>query len=324
MDSDEIRIERGIEEMKVRKAIIPAAGLGTRFLPATKAQPKEMLPIVDKPTLQYIIEEAVESGIEEILIITGRNKTSIEDHFDKSIELELELEKKGKIQLLREVQKISEMVTIHYVRQKEPKGLGHAIHCAKSFVGHEPFAVMLGDDIVVNDGGKPCLEQMMNMYDQYKTTILGVQEIPMENTDKYGIVDGNYIEDRIYKVKDLVEKPSVEEAPSNIAILGRYIISPEIFEILERTKPGKGGEIQLTDALKELAQREAMYAYVFEGRRHDVGDKLGFLQATVEFALKREDLRKDFYHFLKKVVKEETDREKEAGKDRTSAAGDEE
>ena len=291
--------------MKVRKAIIPAAGLGTRFLPATKAQPKEMLPIVDKPTLQYIIEEAVESGIEEILIINGRNKTSIEDHFDRSIELELELEKKGKFDLLEEVRQISEMVTIHYIRQKEPKGLGHAIHCAKSFVGNEPFAVMLGDDIVENDGGKPCLKQMMEMYDQFKTSILGVQEIPLEHTNKYGIVDGNYIEERIYKVKNLVEKPEVEQAPSNIAILGRYIITPEIFEILENTKPGKGGEIQLTDALKELASKEAMYAYIFEGRRHDVGDKQGFLEATVEFALKREDLKEGFLTYLENIVEKE-------------------
>lgn len=291
--------------MKVRKAIIPAAGLGTRFLPATKAQPKEMLPIVDKPTLQYIIEEAVESGIEEILIITGRNKSSIEDHFDKSIELELELEKKGKTELLEQVRKISEMATIHYVRQKEPKGLGHAIHCAKSFVGNEPFAVMLGDDIVENQQGKPCLKQMIEMYNQFKTTILGVQEIPMENTNKYGIVKGNHIEDRIYKVQDLVEKPAVEDAPSNIAILGRYIINPEIFEILENTLPGKGGEIQLTDALKELAAKEAMYAYIFEGRRHDVGDKQGFLEATVEFALKREDLREGFLKYLEGIVEKE-------------------
>ncbi|SDJ86269.1 UTP--glucose-1-phosphate uridylyltransferase GalU [Natronincola ferrireducens] len=291
--------------MKVRKAVIPAAGLGTRFLPATKATPKEMLPIVDKPTLQYIVEEAVESGIEEILIITGRNKTSIEDHFDKSVELEMELERKGKEDLLKIVRDVSDLVTIHYIRQKEPKGLGHAIHCAKSFVGNEPFAVMLGDDIVENGNGKPCLKQMMEMYDQFKTSILGVQEIPKENTDKYGIVDGSKIEDRVYRVKDLVEKPSVDEAPSNIAILGRYIINPEIFEILEKTKPGKGGEIQLTDALKELATREAMYAYIFEGRRHDVGDKLGFLQATVEFALKRDDLRDDFLEYLEGILGKE-------------------
>jgi len=290
--------------MKVRKAIIPAAGLGTRFLPATKAQPKEMLPIVDKPTLQYIIEEAVNSGIEEILIITGRNKTSIENHFDKSVELELELEKKGKDDLLAEVRKISDMVNIHYIRQKEPKGLGHAIHCAKSFIGNEPFAVLLGDDIVYNES-KPCLKQMIEAYDEYKTTILGVQEVAKEDVNKYGIVEGRHIEDRVYKVKGLVEKPAVEDAPSNVAILGRYIISPAIFEILENTAPGKGGEIQLTDALKVLAQNQAMYAYNFEGKRYDVGNKLGFLEATVEFALRREDLREEFLKYLLRVTEKE-------------------
>ena len=282
--------------MKVRKAIIPAAGLGTRFLPATKAQPKEMLPIVDKPTIQYIIEEAVASGIEEILIITGRNKKSIEDHFDKSVELEMELEKSGKQEMLEMVRGISDMVDIHYIRQKEPRGLGHAIHCAKSFVGNEPFAVMLGDDVV--ESQVPCLKQLINCFNEYKTTILGVQTVEPENVNKYGIVDGLHIEDRVYKVKRLVEKPSVEEAPSNVAILGRYIITPQIFEILENTKPGKGNEIQLTDALEELIKHEAMYAYDFEGKRYDVGDKLGFLQATVEFALKREELRDSFIEYL--------------------------
>ncbi|MBO8169825.1 MAG: UTP--glucose-1-phosphate uridylyltransferase GalU [Thermoanaerobacteraceae bacterium] len=291
--------------MKVRKAIIPAAGLGTRFLPATKAQPKEMLPIVDKPTIQYIIEEAIESGIEEILIITGRNKRAIEDHFDRSIELELELEKKNKKELLSLVKDISNMVNIHYVRQKEPKGLGHAINCARSFVGNEPFAVLLGDDIVHADN-KPCLKQMIEVYEEYKTTVLGVQEVSKEDVNKYGIVEGKHIEGRVYKVKGLVEKPSVEEAPSNVAILGRYIINPSIFEILEHTKPGKGGEIQLTDALKELAQREAMYAYNFEGKRYDVGNKLGFLEATVEYALRREDLRDEFFKYLIKVIERET------------------
>ena len=281
----------------VKKAIIPAAGLGTRFLPATKAQPKEMLPIVDKPTLQYIIEEAIESGIEEILIVTGRNKKSIEDHFDRSVELELELEQKGKTAMLEMVQDISNMVNIHYIRQKEPKGLGHAIHCAKSFIGDEPFAVLLGDDIV--DASTPCLKQMIDAYDEYKTTVLGVQEVARENVDKYGILDVKHIEDRVYKVKDMVEKPSIEEAPSNIAILGRYIITPEIFNILENQAPGKGGEIQLTDALQTLATKEAIYAYNFEGRRYDVGDKLGFLEATVDFALKRPELRDDFIEFLK-------------------------
>lgn len=270
--------------MNVKKAIIPAAGLGTRFLPATKAQPKEMLPIVDKPTIQYIIEEAVASGIEEILIITGRNKRAIEDHFDKSIELELQLENTHKTELLEMVRGISNMVDIHYIRQKEPKGLGHAISCAKTFVGNEPFAVMLGDDVV--DSEVPCLKQLINCYNEYKTSILGVQQVPKENVCKYGIVDGIHIEDRVYKVKGLVEKPSIEEAPSDIAILGRYIITPDIFDILENTPPGKGGEIQLTDALGILIKNQAMYSYCFEGRRYDVGDKLGFLQATVEFALK--------------------------------------
>ncbi|WP_455543870.1 UTP--glucose-1-phosphate uridylyltransferase GalU [Intestinibacter sp.] len=281
---------------RVRKAIIPSAGLGTRFLPATKAQAKEMLPIVDKPTLQYIIEEAIASGIEEILIVTGRNKKCIEDHFDRSVELELELANKNKTEMLKMVQDISNMVNIHYIRQKEPKGLGHAIHCAKSFIGNEPFAVLLGDDIV--DAETPCLKQMINAYDEYKTSILGVQEVATENVDKYGILDVKHIEDRVYKVKDMVEKPSVEEAPSNIAILGRYIITPEIFNILETQEPGKGGEIQLTDALKTLATREAIYAYNFEGRRYDVGDKLGFLEATVDFALKRPELRDEFMSFL--------------------------
>ncbi len=282
--------------MKVKKAIIPAAGLGTRFLPATKAQPKEMLPIVDKPTIQYIVEEAIASGIEEILIITGRNKKSIEDHFDKSIELELELERAGKSELLELVRDISDMVDIHYIRQKEPRGLGHAIHCAKTFVGNEPFAVLLGDDVV--DSETPCLKQLIDCYSEYKTTILGVQTVSRENVSKYGIVDGIHIEDRVYKVKDLVEKPSVEEAPSNVAILGRYIITPEIFNILENTKPGKNGEIQLTDALKTLIGKEAMYAYNFEGKRYDVGDKLGFLEATIEFALKKDELKSEFIEYL--------------------------
>lgn len=282
--------------MKVKKAIIPAAGLGTRFLPATKAQPKEMLPIVDKPTIQYIIEEAVASGIEEILIITGRNKRAIEDHFDKSIELENQLQSTGKEELLSMVNDISNMVDIYYIRQKEPKGLGHAINCAKTFVGNEPFAVMLGDDVV--DSEVPCLKQLIDCYNEYKTTILGVQEVPENDVNKYGIVKGNYIEDRVYKVKNLVEKPKKEDAPSNIAILGRYIITPQIFEILENTKPGKGGEIQLTDALRTLSSDEAMYAYCFNGKRYDVGDKLGFLQATVEYALKRDDLKEEFMEYL--------------------------
>ena len=272
---------------KIRKAIIPAAGLGTRFLPATKAQPKEMLPIVDKPTIQYIIEEAIASGIEEILVITGRSKKSIEDHFDRNVELEMELEKSGKTELLDLVRDISDMVDIHYIRQKEPRGLGHAIYCAKTFVGDEPFAILLGDDVVYNEE-KPCLKQLIDCYNEYRTSVLGVQTVPEENVSKYGIVNGKHIEGRAYKVKGLAEKkPSAEEAPSNVAILGRYIVTRRKFDILENTKPGKGGEIQLTDALLELMSEEAIYAYNFEGRRYDVGDKLGFLEATVEYALRR-------------------------------------
>lgn len=286
--------------MKVRKAIIPAAGLGTRFLPATKAQPKEMLPIVDKPTIQYIVEEAIESGIEDIIIVTGRNKRAIEDHFDKSYELEEELRKKGKQDLLSQVQDISNLVDIHYIRQKEPKGLGHAIHCAKSFIGNEAFAVLLGDDIVNSE--VPCLKQMISIYNEYKTTVLGVQHVPQEDIPKYGIVSCKQVDDRVYKVKDLVEKPDIENAPSNIAILGRYIISPHIFEFLESATPGKGGEIQLTDALKSLISNEAIYAYDFEGKRYDVGNRLGFLEATVEYALTRDDIKDDFKTYLTKII----------------------
>jgi len=288
---------------KIRKAIIPAAGLGTRFLPATKAQPKEMLPIVDKPTIQYIIEEAIASGIEEILIVTGRNKKCIEDHFDKSVELEIELAKNNKDELLELVKDISDMVDIHYIRQKEPRGLGHAILCAKSFVGNEPFAILLGDDIVYTDENeRPCLKQLIDCYDEYKTSILGVQNVDPENVSKYGIVDGIEIEDRVCKVKSLVEKPNKEDAPSNTAILGRYIVTPKIFEILDNTKPGKGNEIQLTDALLELVKSEAMYAYNFEGKRYDVGDKLGFLEATIEYALRKPELKDEFVKYLRSVI----------------------
>lgn len=287
---------------KIKKAVIPAAGLGTRFLPVTKAQPKEMLPIVDKPTIQYIIEEAVASGIEEILIITGRNKKCIEDHFDKSVELELELEKSGKKEMLKLVKEISGMVDIYYIRQKEPRGLGHAISCAKTFVGNEPFAVLLGDDLVYNNE-KPCLKQLMDCYNEYGTSILGVQTVDGKDVDKYGIIKGIHIEGRVHKVRGLIEKPAVEEAPSNIAILGRYIITPQIFGILEETKPGRGGEIQLTDALSKLINEEAIYAYEFDGTRYDVGDKLGFLKATVEYALRREDLRDEFIEYLNTLKK---------------------
>lgn len=277
--------------MKVKKAIIPAAGLGTRFLPATKAQPKEMLPIVDRPTIQYIIEEAVESGIEDILIVTGRGKRAIEDHFDRSWELEETLDKKGKIETLEEIKDISELADIHYIRQKEPKGLGHAIWCAKKFIGNEPFAVLLGDDIVVNDGDA-CLKQMIGQFNDKQSSIIGVQEVPNESLSSYGVIDinANYEEENSFKVKDLIEKPSIQEAPSNYAIMGRYILTPKIFDILESTKPGAGNEIQLTDALKSLLQFEDIYGYQFSGKRYDIGNKVGFIEATLEFALKRPEL----------------------------------
>lgn len=285
--------------MKVRKAIIPAAGLGTRFLPATKAQPKEMLPIVDKPTIQYIIEEAVAAGIQDIIVVTGRNKRSIEDHFDRSIELEMELERSQKTEMLQMVKEISEMANIHYIRQKEPRGLGHAILAARHFIGEEPFAVLLGDDVVISK--KPCLEQMIDVFEEYQTSILGVQTVLHEVVDKYGIVAGKQVDERVYKVRDMVEKPSQEEAPSNIAVLGRYIITPEIFEFLETQDAGKGGEIQLTDALKRLAKRQAMYAYEFRGHRYDVGSKTGFIQANIEFALRNEELKDEMKDYLDRL-----------------------
>ena len=288
----------------IRTAVIPAAGLGTRFLPATKAQPKEMLPIVDKPCIQYIIEEAIDSGIEDILIITGRNKRAIEDHFDRAVELELTLKAQGKYDLLGLVQELSR-VTIHYVRQKEPKGLGHAVLCARHFVGDEPFAVLLGDDIM--DAEVPVLKQLMDVYDDCGGSVLGVQEVPRDKVSNYGVVKPVPIKEQLWQAEDLVEKPSVEEAPSRLAVLGRYIISPQVFDILEQTKPGRGGEIQLTDALKKLSEQEPVYAYQFEGRRYDVGDKQGYLEATVDFALKRPDLREPFLRYLLKTVGKETE-----------------
>ena len=288
---------------KITKAIIPAAGFGTRFLPATKSQPKEMLPVVDKPTIQYIVEEAVQSGIEDILIVIGRYKSVIEDHFDRSVELEMELERKGKYDLLEQIQDIAGMANIQFVRQKTALGLGHAVACARNFIGNEPFAVMLGDDIV-DSPDYPCLKQMIDLYEEEQCTILGVKEVAARDVNKYGIVDGERIGEGIYSVRDLVEKPAPDAAPSNVAIMGRYIITPQVFDILEHTAPGAGNEIQLTDALKTLAQQERMLAYAFKGRRHDVGDKLGFLQATVEFALQRENLHDDFLAYLEKIVAE--------------------
>ncbi len=284
----------------IKKAIIPAAGLGTRFLPATKAQPKEMLPIVDKPTIQYIVEEAVASGIEDIIIVTGRTKKAIEDHFDKSVELEMELEKKHNQELLEVARSVSQIANIYYIRQKEPKGLGHAVLTARTFIGNEPFAVLLGDDVI--DSEKPALKQMIEIYEKYQSSILGVQTVERKDVHKYGIVDGVQLENRVYKVSDMVEKPSIDVAPSNVAVLGRYIITPQIFDFLEKQEVGAGGEIQLTDALNKLAKVEKMYAYDFIGRRYDVGNKMGFLQATVEFALKRPELREEFKDYLKTII----------------------
>lgn len=291
--------------MKITKAVIPAAGLGTRFLPATKALPKEMLPIVDKPTIQYIIEEAVDAGITDILIITGKNKRSIEDHFDRSFKLEYALEQKGKDELLDVVRGISNLANIHYIRQKEPKGLGHAVLCARTFMGDEPFAVLLGDDVVVSE--KPAIKQLMEVAEDTGSCVLGVQQVKQSDISKFGIVDvrekcGGH-DGRLMKVKTLVEKPALADAPSDIAILGRYVVTPDIFPILENTGLGAGGEIQLTDALKTLAQQKDMYAYHFAGKRYDVGDKLGFLSATVEMALARDDLHDAFAQYLKEITK---------------------
>jgi len=287
--------------MKIRKAIIPAAGLGTRFLPATKALPKEMLPIVDKPTIQYIVEEAVASGIEEIIIITGSGKRSIEDHFDKSYELEDTLLRKNKLDILEEVQKISNMVNISYVRQKEPRGLGHAILCAKSIIGDEPFAILLGDDIVMSE--IPCLQQMINVFEYYNSSVIAVQSVPENDVSKYGIVKpkGMAVEPNLFYIDQLVEKPKREEAPSSYAIMGRYVLKPEIFEILERIPVGQGSELQLTDAISELNKRQAVLAYNFEGNRYDIGDKVGFIKATLDFALARDDLKEEIIAYLTKL-----------------------
>jgi UTP--glucose-1-phosphate uridylyltransferase len=285
---------------KVKKAIIPAAGLGTRFLPATKAQPKEMLPIVDKPTIQYIVEEALASGIEQILIIIGRNKEAIADHFDRTPELDMNLESKGKDELLAISRSLSEMVDLHFVRQKEAKGLGHAVLCAKQFVGDEPFAVMLGDDIVYNEE-RPCLGQLIEVYEREQASVLGVQRVEREAVSKYGIIDGDKIEDRLFTVRDMVEKPPVEAAPSQEAVLGRYVLSPAVFEEIEKTPKGVGGEIQLTDALCSLAKKERVLAYDFEGVRYDAGDKLGYLKATVEYALRHEEVSEGFRSYLKSL-----------------------
>ncbi|MFA5543224.1 MAG: UTP--glucose-1-phosphate uridylyltransferase GalU [Bacilli bacterium] len=287
--------------MKVRKAVIPAAGYGTRFLPATKSQPKEMLTIIDKPTIQYIVEEAVAAGITDILIITNHQKASIENHFDRSLELEHFLEKKNNIKDLELIRGISEMANIYSVRQKEQKGLGHAIACAKSFVGNEPFAILLGDDVVISD--YPAIKQLCDVYDKTNSSVVGVQEVSLEDTKKYGIVTPLSSNAKLTKISDMVEKPNPELAPSRLAVLGRYVLNPEIFDLLENQTPGSGGEIQLTDAIKRLIGSQEVYAYNFDGKRYDVGNKMGYLEATVDFALSREDLKEDFLELIKKKVK---------------------
>ena len=290
---------------KIRKAVIPAAGFGTRFLPETKAMPKEMLPIVDKPTIQYIVEEIRASGIEQILIISGHAKRAIEDHFDSSPELEQHLYESGKMDLLREVRKVAS-VKIHYTRQQYMRGLGDAILCAKDFIDGEPFGVILGDDVVYNANGEPALRQLMDQYEKTGGTVIGCQVVRPEMVSSYGIVDGKPTDDpNLLKVKDMIEKPSMEEAPSRFAALGRYVITPDVFEVLEQTKPGKGGEIQLTDALRVMARNGSVYAYNFTGKRYDTGNKLGYLKATVEFALRRPDLGPLFREYLKKLLADE-------------------
>ncbi|MFG6119298.1 UTP--glucose-1-phosphate uridylyltransferase GalU [Thalassobacillus sp. B23F22_16] len=286
---------------KVTKAIIPAAGLGTRFLPATKAMPKEMLPIVDKPTIQYIVEEAIESGIEDIIIVTGKGKRAIEDHFDNNFELEDNLIKKEKFELLEKVNKSSN-VDIHYIRQKDPKGLGHAVWCARKFIGDEPFAVLLGDDIVQSE--TPCLKQLINQYEHTGSSVIGVQQVGNDQTHRYGIIDPSSQESRRYQVNQFVEKPEPGTAPSNLAIMGRYILNPEIFHFLDQQKIGAGGEIQLTDAIQELNELQNVFAYDFEGDRYDVGEKLGFIRTTIEFALKDEELGLQVKEMLQELLHE--------------------
>ena len=280
----------------VRKAVIPAAGLGTRFLPATKASPKEMLPLVDKPLIQYTVEEAVASGIEDIIIITGRGKRAIEDHFDRSVELEENLKGTGKSQILNQIRQISNLANFCYVRQSEALGLGHAVLCAQHLIGNEPFAVILGDEII--DAEVPALAQLISVYRKHQGAVLGVQDVPKQDVSRYGIVTPKRLAKGLHRVQDMVEKPSPDHAPSTLAVVGRYILPPEIFPILRKTAPGKNGEIQLTDALKELAKKSPMFAQEITGQRHDAGDKLGFLIATVEFALKNPALGADFKEYL--------------------------
>jgi UTP--glucose-1-phosphate uridylyltransferase len=285
-----------MKTMKIKKAVFPAAGFGTRFLPATKAIPKEMLPLVDKPLIQYVVEEAKASGLEEMIIVTGMGKTAIEDHFDTSFELEILLKERNKTQLLKMIENISELVHFAYTRQKKPLGLGHAIQITKNLLSSEPFAVFLGDDII--DAKVPAMKQMIGVFNKYRTSILAVQKVPRSQTHLYGVIKGKRVAERVYKISDLVEKPK-SKPPSNLAIIGRYILTPGIFEALDHTKKGRGGELQLTDALKTLLKTEDIYAYEFEGERYDAGDRLGFLKANVSFALKRADIKDEFKRFLK-------------------------
>ncbi|WP_026694000.1 UTP--glucose-1-phosphate uridylyltransferase GalU [Peribacillus kribbensis] len=292
--------------MKVKKAVIPVAGLGTRFLPATKAQPKEMLPIVDKPAVQYIVEEAVQSGIESIIFVTGRNKKSIEDHFDKSVELEQLLEEKEKYDLLREVRQISSLANIHYIRQREPKGLGDAILCAKQFVGNEPFAVLLGDDIMISE--QPALSQLIEVFEKYEKLVIGVQEVDLSEVSKYGIIAPSWKERGLYRIRDLVEKPSLSEAPSSTAVMGRYILTPSVFSYLERTEQGAGNEIQLTDALRKACRKEPILAVELKGSRFDIGDKLGYIKAIAEVGLQRPELRRQLLEYFESLFDRESER----------------
>ncbi|KHE72647.1 UTP--glucose-1-phosphate uridylyltransferase GalU [Halobacillus sp. BBL2006] len=287
---------------KVKKAIIPAAGLGTRFLPATKAMPKEMLPIVDKPTIQYIVEEAIESGIEDIIIVTGKGKRAIEDHFDKNFELEDNLMTKEKFEMLDQVNETSN-VDIHYIRQKEPKGLGHAVWCARKFIGNEPFAVLLGDDIIQSE--EPGLKQLLNQYEETRSSVIGVQQVPDNQAHRYGIIDPESQNGRLYGVKTFVEKPPKGKEPSNLAIMGRYVLTPEIMMFLDKQEKGAGGEVQLTDAIQRLNDIQRVFAYDFDGARYDVGEKLGFIRTTIEMALERPDLQEDVMAIMKDLVKSE-------------------
>ena len=287
--------------VKVKKAIIPAAGMGTRFLPATKAMPKEMLPIIDRPTIEYIVEEAILSGIEDIIIVTGKGKRAIEDHFDRNFGLEQHLKEKGKLDLLEKVNK-SSSVNIHYIRQKEPRGLGHAIWCARKFIGHEPFAVLLGDDIVKSE--TPCIKQLMDQFELVNHSIVGVKQVPYEETNRYGIIDPFKQEGRLYGVKKFVEKPMIGTAPSDLAIMGRYVLTPEIFSFLEELETGADGEIQLTDAIQKLNELQSVFAYNFEGKRYDVGDQLGYILTTIEFALQNDELAPKVHMMLDHIYAE--------------------